>query len=120
MHKVVILIEELEDWPQFETQWPSFLHLAEAMPGVQQEATSRVEHLLYGSCRVGQVHELFFNSLGEAESAMASPQGLAAGRLLQQITGGRITIFFADHKQDAIANIQKFRQPFGQPDEQVD
>jgi len=110
MHKLVILIEQQKDWPQFETQWPAFLHLAESMPGVKREATSRVEHLLYGECRSVMVHEIFFDTLAEAQSALASPEGQAAGRLIHQITGGHMTLFFADHKEDEIANIRKYHQ----------
>jgi len=109
MHKLVILIEEQEDWARFETQWPAFLRLAEDMPGLLSESTSRVERHLFGSCLVGQVHELYFNTLAEAEIALTSPQGMAAGRLLQQISGGRLTLFFADHKQDELENIRKFK-----------
>jgi len=110
MYKVVILIEQ-QDGLHLETQWPAFLRLAEAMPGLQREATSRVDRLLYGDCRCGQMHELFFNTLADVENALASPQGQATGRLLQQITGGRITLFIADHKEDEMENIRKFTQP---------
>ena len=109
MHKLVILIETLDDWQRFDAEWPGFLRLAESMPGLQREAISRVERFLYGKCQAAQVHELFFNSLAEAEIALASPQGEAAGSLLQQITGGRMTLFFADHKEDELENIRRFR-----------
>jgi len=109
MYKVVILIEQ-QDGLHLETEWPAFLRLAEAMPGLQREATSRVDRVLYGGCRCGQMHELFFNTLAEAENALLSPQGQAAGKLLQQITGGRITLFIADHKEDEMENIRKYTQ----------
>lgn len=115
MHKLVILIEPMDNWQQFEANWPDFLHLVEDMPGLQQEASCRVERFLYGGCQVMQVHELFFQSFKEAENAMASPKGIAAGELLQQITGGRMTIFIADHKQDNISNIQKHKSAAEQP-----
>lgn len=109
MHKLVILIEPQEDWLRFETEWPSFLRLAEALPGLQREATSRVEHFLYGQIHCSQMHELFFNSLAEVEQALASPEGQAAGKRLQQITGGRMTLFIAEHKEDELENIRKFK-----------
>jgi hypothetical protein len=109
MHKFVIMIEEQEDWTRFETQWPAFLRLAESLPGLQREATSRVEHHLFGRCAFVQVHELFFNTRLEAEQALASPEGMAAGRLLQQISAGRLTLFLADHKEDDMENIRKYR-----------
>jgi len=120
MHKLVIWIEPLPDWERFEGEWPAFLRLAEALPGLRREATSRVEQFLYGSAygnaRCRWVHELFFDTLAEAEAAMASAQGQAAGRRLQQMTGGRMTLFLAEHKEDQLANILKYR-PAGEPGE---
>ncbi len=75
MHKLVIWIEPLVEWSRFEAEWPEFLRLAEALPGLRREATSRVEHFLYGEARCRWLHELFFDTLAEAESALASPQG---------------------------------------------
>jgi len=111
MHKLVILIEMLENWQEFESRWPEFLHLVEILPGLQREATSRVEHFLYGNTPVAQMHELFFKTQAEAEQALMTPAGQAAGRLLQQITGGRLLLFFAEHKEDDLENIRKFMPP---------
>jgi len=116
MHKLVIWIEPLPDWESFEAGWPAFLRLVEALPGLRREATSRVEHFLFGSAQCRWVHELFFDTLAEAEHALASPQGQAAGRRLQQMTGGHMTLFLAEHKEDHLANIQKYR-PAGEPGE---
>ncbi len=52
MHKLVIWIEPLPDWERFEAEWPAFLRLAEALPGLRREATSRVEQFLYGSAQL--------------------------------------------------------------------
>ena len=113
MHKLVILIEPQEDWLRFETEWPAFLHLAEALPGLQREATSRVDAFLYGQSHCHQMHELFFDSLASVENALASPEGQAAGKKLQQITGGRMTLFIAEHKEDNLENIRKFKRQDG-------
>ena len=109
MHKLVILIEPVADWQAFEKNWPAFLHQAEAMPGLVREATSRVENFLYGERPVALIHELFFRNLEEGQQAMASPPGRAAGRLLQQMTGGHMALFFAEHKEDNLANIRRYR-----------
>jgi len=114
MHKLVILIEPLEDWDTFEETWPTFLHLVESMPALQREAISRVEGFLYGEIAYAHMHELFFENLQAAQEAMASEQGRAAGKLLQAMTGGRMTLFFADHKEDDLDNIQKYRRPDGE------
>jgi len=110
MHKLVILIEPLDDWAGFEAQWPQFLHLVESLPGLRREATSQVESFLYGKSTCAQVHELFFDSRAELEQAMASAQGQQAGSLLQQMTQGRLSLFIAEHKEDDIENIRKYQQ----------
>jgi uncharacterized protein (TIGR02118 family) len=113
MVKLVIMIEPLENWDAFEASWPRFLHLVESMPGLRREATSRVDSILYGSLQVGMVHELFFDSLETAKQAMASVEGRAAGTLLQGMTRGQVTLFLADHKEDDLANISKYRSQKG-------
>lgn len=110
MHKLVILIEGAEVPAGFDENWPQFLHLAEQMPGLQREATSRVLHILYGSQNYTLIHELFFDSLEALQEAMASPAGEQAGQVLQRITGGRIALLVADHNQDEIENIRRYAQ----------
>lgn len=110
MYKLVILVETFENWDHFEERWPEFLHLVESLPGLRQEATSRVDVFLYGDTHFAHMHELFFKTRAEAEKALSSPNGQAAGALLQQISGGKMTLFFADHRQDDLANIQKHRR----------
>jgi hypothetical protein len=117
MHKLVILIEPpaeesaAQAGNKFEAQWPAFLRLVEGLPGLRREATSRVEHFLYGQVPYVQVHELFFDTYNEAEQALGSSRGQEAGRMLQQMTGGRMSLFLADHKEDDLANILKHRRP---------
>lgn len=110
MYKLVIMIEPPEDLERFEERWPEFLHLSEAMPGLKREATSRVDQMLYGGTPYAQMHELFFDTSQAAHEALGSPMGQAAGRLLQQISGGRMMLFFADHKEDDLENIRRFKQ----------
>lgn len=110
MYKLVILVEPLENWDHFEERWPEFLHLVESLPGLRREATSRVDAFLYGGKPYVHMHELFFENRAEAETALSSPAGQAAGALLQQISQGKMTLFFADHREDDLANIQKHRQ----------
>ncbi len=116
MHKLVILFESIDDWEAFEAQWPQFLHLAEEMPGLRRESTSRVERFLYGKPEYTRVHELFFDDLEAAEAAMASAQGSEAGRLLQNMTGGRLNLFLAEYKEDDLENIHKYTHKDGKTD----
>jgi uncharacterized protein (TIGR02118 family) len=109
MYKLVILVGPLEDWTAFDEAWAEFLHLAESMPGLQREATSRVDTVLFGSAPFALIHELFFDSLDDAKKAMAAPEGRAAGTLLQEISQGKVTLYLADHKEDNVENILKYK-----------
>lgn len=111
MHKLVIAIEQPEDWAVFDETWPQFLHAAEQMPGLRREATSRVEVTLFGSNAYTLVHELFFDSSDAAQQAMISPSGRETGRLLQVLTRGRMTLYLAEHNEDELDNIRKHSTP---------
>lgn len=110
MHKLVILIETGEDEIDFDDAWPQFLHFAERMPGLVREATSRVEQILYGRYQPVLMHELFFDSFAALQKAMTSPEGRAAGEQLQKMTGGRLTLLLADHKEDDLDNIRSHQR----------
>jgi uncharacterized protein (TIGR02118 family) len=110
MHKLVIMVEQLHDETRFDEMWPEFLHVSERMPGLVKEATCRVESTLYGSFQPALLHELFFESLTDIKAAMSSPEGQAAGELLQQMTGGKLSLVIADHKEDVIENIQHYQR----------
>ena len=110
MHKLVILIDQLDDEAQFDEMWPEFLHVSERMPGLKREATCRVENILYGAHQPALLHELFFESLEDIQKALSSDEGRSAGELLQRMTGGRMSLFIADHKEDDIENIRRFQQ----------
>jgi uncharacterized protein (TIGR02118 family) len=111
MYKLVILIEPQDDASDFDSGWPEFLHHSERMPGLLREATSRVDAVIYGQVPVSFMHELFFESAASAQQAMSSEQGRQAGQILQQITQGRMTLFFADHKEDDIENLRRYHDP---------
>lgn len=110
MYKLVILIDTTVDTNNLEQHWPEFLHLSEAMPGLRRETTSRVDTHLTGTTTYQLMHELIFDTPEDARQAMASETGRSAGRILQLMTGGRVTLFFADHKEDDLENIRKYRQ----------
>lgn len=109
MHKLVILIESLSEENAFEELWPQFLHLAERMPGLLREATCHVEHNLYGACQPLMFHELYFDSVEAIQAAMSSPEGRAAGELLQRMTGGQMSLLITAHLEDELENIRKHR-----------
>ena len=107
MYKLVILIPLPENSQQFDDRWPEFLALAENMPGLIRESTSRVDRVLYGEYKVQIIHELYFDSLKEAANAMGSIEGEKAGNVLQEITDGKLSLLLADHTQDDLSNIRK-------------
>lgn len=106
MSKLVILIESQLDWLNFERRWPDFLKIAEQMPGLLRETSSPVHHKIHGNFSVGFIHELYFESMSALRTAMSSPQGRQAGEILQDITDGKVTLLFADHLEDELANIE--------------
>lgn len=110
MHKLIILIDRIANTPAFGEDWPSFLHLAESMPGLEREATVRVDTVLYGGDQISMIHELFFKTQGDLQQALKSVQGQAAGKILQRITEGRMTLLIAEHKEDNIANLSTYRR----------
>lgn len=113
MYKLVILIEPLEDWLAFDEGWPEFLARAENMPGLISETTSRVDSLIHGHFHVAMIHELFFDSMEAARTAMTSEEGREAGGVLQAITRGKVTLLLADHLEDELANIKSHLAPEG-------
>jgi hypothetical protein len=109
MHKLMICIEPLSESYLFDEGWPQFLHLAEQMPALLKESHSRVEKVLYGKAQLHIVHELFFETRQDLENAMTSPQGQAAGQVLQRITKGQMSLLFAEHKEDQIDHLRQYK-----------
>ncbi len=107
MYKLVILVEPQEDSVRFDSRWPLFLAEVERMPGLMREVTSRVDRVLAGNFPVHIIHELYFDSLKAAADAMGSPEGVRAGQVLQEISGGKVTLLLADHLQDELAHIHR-------------
>jgi uncharacterized protein (TIGR02118 family) len=109
MYKLIIMVESTTT-PSFHDFWPRFLHAAEAMPGLRRESTSRISRVLYGDMPCALVHELYFDSLSALQTGLASTSGVEAGRLLQEMTAGRVRLYIADHTEDALDNILKYRR----------
>lgn len=108
MHKLIILIESTAT-PDFHEFWPRFLHAAENIPGLRREATSRVSQVLFGEMQCAMIHELFFDSYTSLQTGLASAPGKEAGRLLQEMTRGRVWLLIADHSEDNLENIRRYK-----------
>jgi hypothetical protein len=110
MYKLMIIIPPHVNESILQTGWPEFLHAAESMPGLQREASVRVTDSLYGKQDINILHELFFENLTDLYEAMRSPEGLAAGQIIQQLTKGQMTLLIAEHREDDIENLRQYRQ----------
>ncbi len=108
MYKLIILIESTTT-PDFHVFWPRFLHAAEDIPGLKRESTSRINQVLFGDAQYAMIHELYFDSYAALKSGLASESGKEAGRLLQEMTGGNVKLLIADHSQDEMENIRKYK-----------
>lgn len=106
MQKLMILIPPPIDPDRFEAGWPQFLEWAEQMPGLRREVTSRVSSRLYGDPPLFLVHELIFDDPASARRALESPVGQSAGRTLQAITQGQVSLYLADHMEDTLENLR--------------
>jgi hypothetical protein len=108
MFKLIILVESTTT-PNFHVFWPRFLQAAENIPGLKRESTSRINQVLYGDLQCAMVHELYFDSYNALKAGLASESGKDAGRLLQEMTAGRVRLMIADHSQDELENIRKYK-----------
>jgi len=115
----MILIQPEIDQDAFFEGWPQFLEHAEQMPGLARIVTTPVHARLAGKYEPLMVHELIFESQQALELALASEHGVAAGKTLQQITGGAVTLLTAAHLEDSGENLRRLRNRTN-PDRKAD
>ncbi len=108
MYKLIILVESTTT-PDFHVYWPRFLHAAEDIPGLRREATSRVSQTLYGEMQCALIHELYFDTYAALNLGLTSGPGKEAGKLLQEMTAGRLRLLIADHSEDDLENIRRYK-----------
>lgn len=108
MVKLVILVESTAT-PDFHAYWPRFLHAAENIPGLRRESSSRISQVLFGELECSMIHELYFDSYSALKSGLASESGMEAGKLLQEMTAGKVKLLIADHSEDNMENILRYR-----------
>ena len=111
MFKLIILIQPEIDQETFFDGWPEFLSHAEQMPGLERIVSAPIHAYLTGDYQPLMIHELLFDSRPALEKALASEHGVAAGKILQKITGGAVTLMTAAHMEDSGENLRKFRAP---------
>ena len=109
MFKLIILIQPEIDQEAFFEGWPEFLEQAEQMPGLARVVSSPVHTALAGEYRPLAVHELLFDNQPALEKALASEHGVAAGRVLQKITGGAVSLMTAVHMEESGESLRRYR-----------
>jgi uncharacterized protein (TIGR02118 family) len=101
MHKLMLIFRRQGDTIKLEERWShEFVPLADQMPGLRRIAVSRIKERPDGLIDLHMVHELFFDDLEGLRSAMASPEGQAAGRALMSFASERVSLYFAEHLED--------------------
>jgi len=107
MYKLIIIFEQ--SGAGFELEWQKFLKQAEKMHGLRRQTIGRPDRLISGNPESLplMIHELIFDSREALEAALSSPEGRAAGQMLQSFAGGKVTILTAEHME---ATEQEFRK----------
>ena len=102
MHKLMVLIKASDDILALETQWSNeFVGRAERMPGLRRVSVSRIVGGPGGGIELHLVHEFYFDDLKALTEALASPQGQEAGKALMTFAGEYVSIYFAEHLEEA-------------------
>ncbi|MGD2026258.1 MAG: hypothetical protein PVI99_00460 [Anaerolineales bacterium] len=108
MFKLIILIEPDIDEGAFFEGFPQFLAHAENLPGLERVVTAPVQTCLAGKFSPLMIYELIFPTRQALESAMASEEGVAAGKTLQIITRGAVTLLVSAHMEDSAENLRSY------------
>ena len=100
-YKLVILFRQADDLDELRRRWSEeFVPLAERLPGLRRIVVSHVHGGPAGAADFTLIHELHFDSLMALTSAMAAPEGVAAGQCLVRLARDNATLLFAEHQED--------------------
>jgi len=119
MHKLIILIPPPTDEAEFDERWPEFIQLSGTLPGLRRETTSRITIKMFGSSPLTLIHELYFDTADAVREALNSATGTEAGKTLQRITKGNVTLLLAEHQEDDPAHYAAPPSPKGESDPQT-
>ncbi len=111
MYQLVLLIPTSVNLEKFDETWPSFLRVAEQMPGLIKESISRVDQIIYGSEFISRIYTFTFPDQETLEKALVSKPGGSAGRLIHDLTGGKVILLTAKYQEDLLNHIQSFSSP---------
>ena len=108
MYQLVLLIPTSVNLEKFDETWPSFLKVAEQMPGLIKESVSRVDQLIYGSEFISRIYTFTFPDQESLEKALVSNPGERAGQLIHDLTDGKVILLTARYQEDFQNHIQSF------------
>jgi hypothetical protein len=108
MYQLILLIPTSVDIKSFDEGWPSFLEAIEQMPGLLRESVSRVDQLLYGQELFHRIYTFSFPDQKTLEKSLVSSPGEKAGKIIHDLTGGRVTLMTAEFQEDSLDNIKSF------------
>jgi len=108
MYQLVLLIPTSVNLEKFDETWPSFLKVAEQMPGLIKESVSRVDQLIYGSEFISRIYTFTFPDQESLEKALVSNPGERAGQLIHDLTDGKVILLTARYQEDFLNHIQSF------------
>ena len=108
MYQLILLIPSTVYLKTFDDKWPTFLEVAEQMPGLIRESVALVDQSIYGQESIRRIYTFSFQDKAALEGALVSPPGEKAGKLLHELTGGNVTLLIADFQEDTLDHIQSF------------
>ncbi len=106
MYQLILLIPTFVDLNEFDEAWPSFLEAAEQMPGLIRESVSRIDQVIFGQKYFQRIYTFSFPDKNTLEKALVSKTGEEAGRIIHDLTGGKVTLVTAYYQEDSLQNIQ--------------
>lgn len=95
--KLIALYKNPANKPEFDEKYfQEHLPLARKMPGLQLVEVSRITGAPMGEAKYHIMAELYFEDVDSMKSALASPEGKAAGKNLMGFAGELVSMMFAE------------------------
>ena len=113
MYKLVIVfLQSFTGAKSFAMGWQKFLGLAEQMPGLRKEVISDPDEVVFGppNQKYRKVHELFFDSREDLDTALNSEAGQKAGQWLHSFTQGQFVLMISRHMEATPDDFKKEKQ----------
>jgi uncharacterized protein (TIGR02118 family) len=102
MHKLMVLFKSSQDVLALETRWSNeFVGRAESMPGLRRVSVSRIVGGPGGGLDLHLAHEFYFDDMKALKEGLASSQGQEAGQALMAFASEHVSIYFAEHLEEA-------------------